>query len=309
MNVTVRSRMSLKTWAAGALTGIGLSVITAAAPLSAQGPHGGMGMMGEMSPELRELRQELAAMSLVQELALSEDQRDQLLEVLGPFRKASADLKKEREALDAQAVKILSAARDEMKKTGALTEATQAKLDALQDQKRALMDKGRTQAQPVIQAALEVLSPAQAELVKGFHPGEAMGLTPPAPERALERADALRDLEPDQVAAKADHIRQRTLENGGTEAEADARAATFRALAAEAQGYSDEAWAEEREDFARRAREQLGHGKGGAPGKGGHGKGGHGKGGPGMGPGGGHRGEMGTLLLISEAFYDALDAR
>ena len=132
------------------------------------------------SPEVRALREEIAALQVDRALALTPEQARALLPVL---RQAAAQVQAFRarvESPDPALVAALTRARDELRAGGTVSEGTQA---AIRDAGRAGMAGKRGEGPALRKQALAILTPAQLEALKsvrlgvgpGFRGGEGPG--------------------------------------------------------------------------------------------------------------------------------------
>ncbi len=125
------------------------------------------------SPEIRALREEIAALELDRALALTPEQARTLLPVL---REAATQVQAFRariESPDPALVAALTRARDELRAGGAISEGTQA---AIRDARRAGMAGKRGEGPALRKQALAILTPAQLEAMKTVQLGVGPGL-------------------------------------------------------------------------------------------------------------------------------------
>lgn len=161
----------------------------------------------KLSPEVRKLREEIAALKLDRSLNLTRDQARQLLPLLKETAALKDQLKAEQQKREPEIVKALTAVRDDLVKTGVVSEASrkalqlargEGTLDDIRAKMRAVHDKTRT-----------ILNPEQKARLRGYdhHPldesGEFEGGFEGAPAKNSSRARLKRIL---KVASSPEFI-------------------------------------------------------------------------------------------------------
>lgn len=290
------TRRSLLRTALG-LAAAGALAMGAAAPMAQAGMNSAH-LMGA-SAETREIAQDVAALTLFHELGLSSQQKKQLVEVLAPARSAMESIEATRASNDKALAKALEAARAELLKSGEISASTQDRLDELRQAQQSLRSKTRETLQPTRDAVAGVLTPEQLATIQDFHMSDVFEDENDDNDPTLRRLDAMRSMTPEQIDSRAARITQRATANGQ---DGQARAEEFRAKVAEMQAVPDAEWPAARARYAEQA-EAMGMGRGDHRGHGGahDGRGGAHKGRP-----GGHGNRAAALLLLNDAFYEAL---
>ncbi len=124
------------------------------------------------APEVRALREEIAALQVDRALALTPEQARALLPLL---RQAAAQVQAFRaqvESPDPALVAALTQARDELRAGGAVSEGTQA---AIRDATRARMGARRGEGPALRKQVLALLTPAQLQALKSVRLGVGPG--------------------------------------------------------------------------------------------------------------------------------------
>ncbi|HEY3446814.1 MAG TPA: hypothetical protein VGK67_10645 [Myxococcales bacterium] len=119
-----------------------------------------------LSPEVRKLRDEIAALKLDRNLNLTKDQAKQLLPLLKETAALRDQLKSEQEKHQPEIVKALTAVRDDLVKTGVVSEANRMALQSARGE--GTMNLIRTKMRAIHEKTRAILNPEQKARLRSF---------------------------------------------------------------------------------------------------------------------------------------------
>ncbi|MGC4122549.1 MAG: hypothetical protein QM765_49835 [Myxococcales bacterium] len=133
-----------------------------------------------LSPEVRKLRNEIAALKLDRAMNLTKDQARQLLPLLRETAAVRDQLRAEQEKREPEIVKALAAVREDLVKTGVVSEANRKNLEQargevamndLRARMRSISEKMRTLLNPEQKARLSAYDHHPVDEVREFEGG------------------------------------------------------------------------------------------------------------------------------------------
>ena len=129
-------------------------------------PASALAQSKSLSPQVRKLRDEIAALKLDRTLNLTKDQARQLLPLLKETAALRDQLKSEQDKRQPEIVKALTAVRDDLVKTGVVSEASRKNLRLARGE--GTMNDIRAKMRAIHEKTRAILNPDQKSRLRGY---------------------------------------------------------------------------------------------------------------------------------------------
>jgi len=166
---------------------LGLSLAMPA--MARRGPSAGSDAPSEDQLEVRKLRQQIAAIELLDALALDEEQREALTELVADVVGQKAEAKEQRESRASELREILEDYLSQVQKQGTPKDSTVEDLRTFREEKRSQNEGRKETRKNIAQQLKDTLSQEQMEVLQSFRPMSSVGADPDRQEAREERRE------------------------------------------------------------------------------------------------------------------------